>query len=281
MRQLAKQVSPARPVVDTCGTGGDGHHTFNISTTAALVVAGAGATVAKHGNRSMTSKCGSADVLEALGVYLTLSPEQVEACLDEAGIGFMFAQYYHPAMKFAAGLRQEIGVRTIFNILGPLTNPARAQAQVIGVPSVPLVRTIAEVLATLGTHHAIVVHGEDGMDEISICAPTAIAEVKNGDVRTYDVAPEDFGFSRASPVDIRGGDAATNASITRGILNGERGPRREVVLLNAAAALVASELARNLSAGIDLATQSIDSGAAIERLDRLVAVSRRFIPVAG
>jgi len=247
MRRLATPVTSSRPVVDTCGTGGDGHHTFNISTTAALVAAGAGATVAKHGNRSMTSQCGSADVLEALGVHLAMSPAQVEVCLDEAGIGFMFATLYHPAMKFAAGPRREIGVRTIFNVLGPLTNPAQAHAQVIGVATASLVPTMADVLALLGTHHALVVHGSDGMDEISICAPSAVAEVSNGNVKTRDISPEQFGFDRGSLADIRGGDAAHNAEITRQILDGELGPRRDVVLLNAAAALVAADLVPDLS----------------------------------
>ena len=281
MRRLATPVSPTHPVVDTCGTGGDGHHTFNISTTAAFVAAGAGATVAKHGNRSMTSQCGSADVLEALGVHLALSPAQVETCLDEVGIGFMFAQLYHPAMKFAAGPRREIGIRTIFNVLGPLTNPAGAQAQVIGVAAGSLVRTMAEVLALLGTHHALVVHGADGMDEISICAPTEVAEVKNGDVRTYHITPEDYGLVRATLDEIQGGDPATNAAITRQVLGGDSGPKRDVVLLNAAAALVATGLAMDLAGGIELGTESIDSGAASERLERLIAVSRRFVPAAG
>src|SRR5579883_2582584 len=206
MREFATRVSPSRPVVDTCGTGGDGRGTFNISTTAAFVAAGAGATVAKHGNRSMTSQCGSADVLEALGVHITLTPTQVETCLEEAGIGFMFAQIFHPAMKFAAGPRREIGIRTVFNILGPLTNPARATAQVLGVPSPALVSQMAEALALLGTHHALVVHGEDGVDEISISAPTLIGEVRDGEIKTYRIAPEDFGIGRATLDDIRGGD---------------------------------------------------------------------------
>jgi anthranilate phosphoribosyltransferase len=276
MRRMATAVSPRRPVVDTCGTGGDGHGTFNISTTAAFVAAGAGAIVAKHGNRSMTSKCGSADVLEALGVNISLTPAQVEACLDEAGIGFMFAQVFHPAMKYAAGPRREIGIRTVFNILGPLTNPAGAHAQVLGVAAPVLVERMAEALALLGSHHALVVHGEDGIDEISICAPTRVSEVRDGEIRSYTITPEDFGFSRASLDDVRGGDAATNASITRSILSGADGPRRKVVLLNAAAALVASDLADDLAEGVERAAEAIDSGAAAERLERMAAVSRRF-----
>jgi anthranilate phosphoribosyltransferase len=276
MRQLATAVRPEMHVVDTCGTGGDGHGTFNISTTAAFVAAGAGAVIAKHGNRSMTSKCGSADVLEALGVNLALAPEQVAACLNEAGIGFMFAQLYHPAMKFAAGPRKEIGIRTVFNILGPLTNPAGARAQVLGVASARLVPVMAEALALLDSHHALVVHGEDGMDEISIGAPTLINEVRDGEIRTYRVAPEDFGFRRAESAAILGGDAATNADITRRVLSGAEGPTREVVLLNAAAALVAADLADDLADGLESAARAIDSGQATERLERLVEVSRRF-----
>jgi anthranilate phosphoribosyltransferase len=276
MRRMAMPVSPRRPVVDTCGTGGDGRGTFNISTTAAFVAAGAGATVAKHGNRSMTSKCGSADVLEALGVNITLTPTQVETCLDEAGIGFMFAQLFHPAMKFAAGPRREIGIRTVFNILGPLTNPAGAHAQVLGVASPILVQRMAEALALLGSHHALVVYGEDGVDEISICAPTLVSEVRDGEIHSYTIVPEDFDFPRATLDDVRGGDASTNAAIARSILAGSDGPRRKVVLLNAAAALVASDLADDLADGVKLAAQAVDSGAAAERLERLTAVSQRF-----
>ncbi|MGH2458758.1 MAG: anthranilate phosphoribosyltransferase [Chloroflexota bacterium] len=276
MRRLATPVSPRRPVVDTCGTGGDGRGTFNISTTAAFVAAGAGATVAKHGNRSMTSKCGSADVLEALGVNISLTAQQVETCLEEAGIGFMFAQRFHPAMKFAAKLRPEIGIRTVFNILGPLTNPAGARAQVLGVASPELVQRMAEALALLGSHHALVVHGEDGVDEISICAPTRVSEVRDGEIRAYAIAPEDFGFTRGTSEAIRGDDAAANAAISRSVLAGADGPRREVVLLNAAAALVASDLADDLADGVKLAAKAIDSGAAAERLEKLTTVSRRF-----
>jgi anthranilate phosphoribosyltransferase len=276
MRRFATPVATSRAVVDTCGTGGDGRGTFNVSTTAAFVAAGAGATIAKHGNRSMTSRCGSADVLEALGVNIALTPEQVQACMEESGIGFMFAQLFHPAMKFAAGPRREIGIRTVFNVLGPLTNPAGARAQVLGVPSAALVSRLAEALALLGTHHALVVHGEDGLDEISICAPTLVCEVRDGELRSYRVAPEDLGFARARPETILGADAAANAATTRRVLAGEDGPPREIVLLNAAAALVAADLADGLTDGIALAARAIDSGAAKERLESLVAVSRRF-----
>jgi len=273
MRRLARPVAVGRPVVDTCGTGGDHRNTFNISTTAAFVAAGAGAVVAKHGNRSMTSKCGSADVLEALGVNINLTPEQVSTCLDQAGIGFMFAQLFHPAMKFATGPRREIGIRTVFNILGPLTNPAGARAQVLGVPTADLVERLAAVLALLGSQHALVVHGEDGMDEITLTAPTLVGEVRDGEVRTYRITPEDFGFNRSDTSALRGGDPATNAAILRGILEGQNGPRRSVVLLNAAAALIAADLADGFADGIGLAAESIDSGAAKGRLEKLVEVS--------
>lgn len=276
MRRFATAVTPSTRVVDTCGTGGDGHGSFNISTTAAFVAAGAGATVAKHGNRSATSKCGSADVLESLGVNIALTPAGVEACLAEAGIGFMFAQAFHPAMKFAAGPRREIGIRTVFNILGPLTNPAGARSQVLGVPSALLVDRMARALAALGSHHALVVHGEDGMDEISICAPTQVSEVRDGEVRTYRIAPEDFGFTRHNHEAIRGGDAEVNAALTRAVLGGQDGAAREVVLLNAAAALIAADLADDFADGLARAVRSIDSGAAAERLDRLVEVSGRY-----
>jgi anthranilate phosphoribosyltransferase len=275
MRRFASPVAPLRPVVDTCGTGG-GSLTFNISTTAAFVAAGAGAHVAKHGNRSMTSQCGSADVLEALGVNINLTPAQVATCIDEAGIGFMFAPLFHPAMKFASGPRREIGIRTVFNILGPLTNPAGAHHQVIGVAARPLVERMASALALLGSHHALVVHGEDGTDELSIGAPSWVAEVRDGEVRTYTVAPEQFGLARGTADEVRGADAATNAKITRSVLAGANGARRAVVLLNAAAALVASDLADGFQDGLAMAERSIDSGAAQEHLDRLVAVSRRY-----
>jgi anthranilate phosphoribosyltransferase len=276
MRRLATPVAPAQPVVDTCGTGGDGGGTFNISTTAALVAAGAGAYVAKHGNRSMSSKCGSADVLEALGVNIQLAPAQVEACIEQAGIGFMFAPSFHPAMKHASGPRREIGIRTVFNILGPLTNPAGAHFQVIGVAVPHLIDQMAAVLALLGTHHALVVHGEDGVDEISLCAPTIVAEVRDGEVTRRTLAPEELGFERAELADLKGGDPFENARITRAVLGGEAGPRRDVVLLNAAAALLVSGIAPTLEDGVELAGKSIRTGAAAERLDRLIALSRGF-----
>lgn len=260
--------------VDTCGTGGDGSHTFNISTTSAFVVAGAGVPVAKHGNRAATSLTGSADVLEALGVNLTLGPEQVGRCIDEVGIGFMFAPLLHASMKHVAPVRREIGLRTIFNVLGPLTNPAGAQAQVIGVFSPALTEPLARVLGKLGTSHALVVHGMDGVDEISIEGPTVISEVQDGLVHTYRVTPEDLGIARAPREYLRGGTKEENAHITESILQGEAGPRRDVVLMNAAAALLAAGRAPSLKEGIAFAAAAIDSGAAhrtLENLRRLTA----------
>jgi anthranilate phosphoribosyltransferase len=276
MRRFATPVAPSRPVVDTCGTGGDGGGTFNISTVAAIVAAGAGAYVAKHGNRSMSSKCGSADVLEALGVHIQLTPSQVEACIEQAGIGFMFAPAFHPAMKHAIGPRREIGIRTIFNVLGPLTNPAGAHFQVVGVASADLVDRMAAALALLGTHHALIVHGEDGFDEISLCAPTRIVDVRDGEIDSSTFEPERVGFERANPDGLRGGDASHNAEIARAILSGEAGPRRDVVLLNAGAALVACGRADEMADGVRLAAESIDTGAAADRLERLVSITRGF-----
>ena len=281
MRARATPVRASRPVVDTCGTGGDGSGTFNISTAAALVAAGAGLTVAKHGNRAITSQCGSADVLETLGVNISLGPEQVGRCLDEVGVGFMFAPLYHPAMKHAAGPRREIGIRTVFNILGPLTNPAGATAQVLGVPSPDLVETLARVLVRLGSRRALVVHGEDGMDELSIGARSLVAEVRNGEVFSYSVSPEHYGLERAGRDELRGGTAAENAARILAILSGGDGGARRVVLLNAAAAIVAGEGAEDLREGVVLAAKSIDSGRALERLERLVAFSQRAAAVSA
>jgi anthranilate phosphoribosyltransferase len=276
MRARATPVHAQRPVVDTCGTGGDASGTFNISTAAALVAAGSGLAVAKHGNRAMTSKCGSADVLEALGVNISLGPEDVGRCLNEAGVGFMFAPLYHPAMKHAAGPRREIGIRTVFNLLGPLTNPAGATAQVIGVPSPDLVSKLAEVLRRLGSRHAFVVYGEDGIDELSISDASLVAEVRDAGVRTYRVEPEACGLQRARRDELRGGGAAENAARIRGILGGQtNGGGRSVVLLNAAAALVAGDAAGDLREGVALAARSVDEGHAIDRLERLIAVSNR------
>jgi anthranilate phosphoribosyltransferase len=257
-------------LVDTCGTGGDASGTFNISTAAALVVAGAGVRVAKHGNRSVTSRCGSADVMEALGVNINLLPTRIAACLEEVGIAFLFAPAMHSAMKYVQSARRQLRLRTVFNLLGPLTNPAHASAQVVGVYSAALVEKLAEALSMLGLHRALVVHGLDGLDEITITGPTRIAEVREGTVRTYEVTPEEFGMNRGALDDISGGDAAANADIIREILAGKKSPRRDVVLLNAAAALVTAGRADHLADALPLASKSIDSGAAAEKLQALV-----------
>jgi anthranilate phosphoribosyltransferase len=256
-------------LVDTCGTGGDASGTFNISTATALVVAGAGVRVAKHGNRSVTSKCGSADVMEALGVNINLPPARLADCLEEVGIAFLFAPAMHSAMKYVQPVRRELRLRTVFNLLGPLTNPSRASAQVVGVYSAALVEKLAEALSMLGLHRALVVHGLDGLDEITITGPTRIAEVREGTVRTYEVTPEEFGMTRGTLDDISGGDAAANAEIIAEILGGEKSPRRNVVLLNAAAGLVAAGRADHLADGLPLASKSIDSGAAAGKLASL------------
>jgi anthranilate phosphoribosyltransferase len=256
--------------VDTCGTGGDASGTFNISTATAFVVAGAGVRVAKHGNRSVTSKCGSADVMESLGVKIDLPPARIAACLEEVGIAFLFAPALHSAMKHVQSARRELRLRTVFNLLGPLTNPARATAQVVGVYSAELVDKLAEALSMLGLHRALVVHGSDGLDEITVTGPTRIAEVREGTVRTYEVTPGEFGIKRARIEDLAGGDAAANAAIIREILSGKKSPRRDVVLLNAAAALVAAGKADHLADSIAPAARSIDSGAASAKLEALV-----------
>lgn len=258
-------------LIDTSGTGGDASGTFNISTATALVTAGAGVRVAKHGNRSISSKCGSADVVEALGVNIQLSPERAAQCLREVGICFLYAPNLHPAMKQVQAVRRELRMRTMFNLLGPLTNPARASGQVVGVYSLDLVEKLAEALSMLGLRRALVVHGLDGLDEITITGPTRIAEAREGSVRSYEVEPEEFGMDRAMREEISGGDAKENAAIIRAVLNGEKSPRRDVVVLNAAAALVAAGRADHIAAAIPLATRSIDSGAAAEKLEALVS----------
>jgi anthranilate phosphoribosyltransferase len=260
-------------VADCCGTGGDHSGTFNISTTVAFVVAGTGVHVAKHGNKAMTSQSGSADVLEALGVKINLAPERVGACIDEVGIGFLFAPALHLAMKHAMGPRKEIGIRTIFNLLGPLTNPAGAKHQVVGVFDADFSEKIAAVLGRLGSKHALVVNGEDGLDELTLTGETRVAEWKDGKVRSFHVHPEEFGLELCEMKDLKGGDAATNAEITRKILSGEKGPRRGIVALNAAAALVASDKAPTLREGLAMAEKSIDSGAAKKMLEDLVRFS--------
>jgi anthranilate phosphoribosyltransferase len=260
-------------LVDTCGTGGDASGTFNISTATAFVVAGAGVRVAKHGNRSVTSKCGSADVMEALGVNINLPSARIADCLQQVGIAFLFAPAMHSAMKHVQAARRELRLRTVFNLLGPLTNPARATCQVVGVYSADLVEKLAEALSMLGLRRALVVHGSDGLDEITITGSTRIAEVRDGQVHSYEVAPEEFGMERAPLEDIAGGDAALNARLIREILAGKKSARRDVVLLNAAAALVAAAAANHLRDGLPLAAHAIDSGSAQQKLDALVAFS--------
>jgi anthranilate phosphoribosyltransferase len=262
-------------LVDTSGTGGDASGTFNISTATALVTAGAGVRVAKHGNRSISSKCGSADVVEALGVNIQLSAERAAQCLREVGICFLYAPNLHPAMKQVQAVRRELRMRTMFNLLGPLTNPARASGQVVGVYSLDLVEKLAEALSMLGLRRALVVHGLDGLDEITITGPTRIAEAREGSVRSYEVEPEEFGMQRAALEEISGGDAKENAAIIRAVLEGEKSPRRDVVVLNSAAALVAAGKAEHIAAAIPFAAKSIDSGAASGKLDRLIDFSRR------
>ncbi|MFH0924808.1 MAG: anthranilate phosphoribosyltransferase [bacterium] len=257
-------------ILDTCGTGGDKTNSFNISTSTAFVVAAAGVKVAKHGNRSVSSKCGSADVLQALGVNIETSPSKVEVCIEEIGIGFLYAPLLHTAMKHAIGPRKEIGIRTIFNILGPLTNPARANAQVLGVYDPKLTECLAQVLKKLGTKRAMVVHGEGGLDELSTLGATKISELKDGKIETYKVTPEDVGLPRASLQDIKGGDAQENANIILSILKGEKGARRDIVLLNASAAITVAGISCDLKAGISIAEEAIDSGKALEKLALLI-----------
>ena len=274
MRAKAIPVTIAEPVVDTCGTGGDGLHTFNISTAAAFVATGAGLKVAKHGNRAMSSQCGSADVLEALGVRIDLNAEQVQRCLKEVGIGFMFAPSFHPAMKYAAAPRREIGIRTVFNILGPLTNPADAKAQVLGVADELLVEKLALVLQRLGSHHALLVHGEDGLDEITITGKTRVCELKDNHINHYFLSPEDFGLPRASPSSLKGGSVNENAALLRSILAGAPVPQRDVVLLNAAAGLLVGDRVETLEPGVALAKEVIDSGQALAKLEQLIEFSQ-------
>jgi anthranilate phosphoribosyltransferase len=265
-------------LLDTSGTGGDASGTFNISTATALVAAGAGVRVAKHGNRSISSKCGSADVVEGLGINIQLSPERSAQCLREVGICFLYAPNLHPAMKQVQKVRRELRLRTMFNLLGPLTNPARASGQVVGVYALDLVEKLAEALSMLGLHRALVVHGLDGLDEISISGLTRIAESREGTVRTYEVTPEEFGIARAPLKEIAGGDAAENAEIIRGVLAGKKSPHRDVVLLNSAAALVAAGKADHIAEAMPIAALSIDSGTAAAKLDELVKVSNRDVP---
>ncbi len=271
MRRKATRIQTnADVVVDTCGTGGDGLHTFNISTTAAFVVAGCGVTVAKHGNRSVSSKCGSADLLEALGVNLEVGPEIVEEAVREIGIGFLFAPLFHGAMRHAAKARKELGVRSIFNMLGPLTNPAGANCQLIGVYAPGLTEMFARALKLLGAKRSMVVHGHEGLDEISVCAPTRISELNDGLIRTYDLSPDQLLGRTAAPKDMTGGGPVENAEITRKILSGEKGPRRDVVVVNAGAALMVAGRAGSIQEGIRMAEDSIDEHRAVQKLDALV-----------
>lgn len=263
------------PVFDTCGTGGDRSGTFNISTAAAIVVAACGARVAKHGNRSVSSRCGSADVLEALGVNIQASPDVVSRCLAGTGIAFFFAPTFHPAMKHAAEARRDLGVRTAFNLLGPMTNPARPSRQIVGVPRPELTELLARALGLLGSERAWVVHGADGLDELSTTGYTKVSECRNGSVQTFYVHPADFGLAKASPESLKGGDAATNAEMIRRVIAGAPGPARDVVTLNAGAALFIAGTAATVRAGIDLAGQAIDTGRAGDVLSNLVAFSNR------
>ncbi|MBS2021213.1 MAG: anthranilate phosphoribosyltransferase [Deltaproteobacteria bacterium] len=261
-------------LIDTCGTGGDGAHTFNISTTAAFVAAAGGAFVAKHGNRAVSSQCGSADVLAALGVELELTPANVGACIEEVGIGFLFAPRHHAATRHVAPVRKMLGLRTVFNLLGPLVNPAGARRQVMGVYAHALVPVVARTLVELGCDRAFVVHGS-GLDELTLAGSTRVCEVRDGSVREFEVVPEQLGLSRAPIEALRGGDAKTNADILRAVLRGENGPRRDAVVLNAGAALAAAGLCEALREGLELARKAIDSGAALDRQERLVAISKQ------
>ena len=276
MRAKSVKVAIKALVVDTCGTGGDGCHTFNISTTAAFVAAGSGIRIAKHGNRAMSSRCGSADVLEALGVKIDLNAEQVKRCIEEVGIGFMFAPSFHPAMKHAAAPRREIGIRTVFNILGPLTNPAGAKSQVLGVADGSLLEKMAIALQGLGCRHALVVHGEDGLDEITVTGKTHICELKDDDIYNYYISSEDFGLPKSSRDSLAGGTLDENAALLRGVLMGTPGPRQDAVLMNAAAAMLAGDRVKTLQEGVSLAREVIDNGKAPAKLEQLIEFSNNL-----
>lgn len=270
MREKAERINPnVEYYIDTCGTGGDSSNIFNVSTAAALITAAAGVTVAKHGNRSLSSKCGCADVLEELGINIQLSPIDVEKCIEDTGFGFMFAPSFHKSMKYAAGPRKEIGVRTIFNALGPLTNPANAKGQLMGVFDKKLVLPICNVLANLGLERALVIYGLDGLDEISNADKTFVAELKDGKVSSYEISPEDFGISRSKREDVLGGESKENADILMAIFKGEKGPKRDMVVLNAGAALFVGKKASSIKEGIRLAEEVIDSGKVLEKLNRI------------
>ncbi len=270
MREKAVTINSSKPVIiDTCGTGGDAKGTFNISTASALVVSGSGLTVAKHGNRSVSSLCGSADVLEAIGVKIDITPAQMEACLKEIGIAFLFAPALHSAMKHAIGPRKEIGIRTVFNVLGPLTNPAKANVQVLGVFDSSLTEKIAGVLSELGSERALVVHGADGLDELSTTGENIITEIKDGQLMTYKLNPEDFGFKKARLEDLKGNDPENNAMIINQIFMGEPGPKRDIVVLNAGAAIYAAGLTKDIKVGFKRAAETIDGGHALNKLNEL------------
>jgi anthranilate phosphoribosyltransferase len=279
LREKATLVpTSAKPLVDTCGTGGDHSGSFNISTAAAIVAAGGGVAVAKHGNRAVSSACGSANVLQELGVNLELAPEQVGECVDKCRIGFLWALKLHGSFKHVGPVRAELGQRTLFNVLGPMLNPARAKRQLIGVYDLGLTRTLAEVLSELRSEHVMVVAGTDGLDEISLTAPTKVAELKTGEILEYILNPQDLGFSLCTQADLKGGDAAVNAAIIRGVLEGKQGPALDIVLLNAGAALYVGGLAPDLKGGVALARKSVASGAAKRVLEQWVSLSRAFAP---
>jgi len=282
MRAKSVRVKTTDPVIDIVGTGGDNSRSFNISTTAAFIAAGAGIKVAKHNNRAMTSQCGSADVLEALGVKIELDAGQVKDCLEKVGIGFMFAPLFHPAMKFAAVPRREIGIRTIFNILGPLTNPALAGSQVLGVPSEELGEKLVQVLKRLGSEHAIVVYSLNGMDEISIAGKSRVWELQDGKITDYQIVPADFGLAAAGAETLLGGTPRENAAILRAVLEGEKGPKRDAVVMNAAAGIAVSHRTKNrsglpaLKEGAEIARETIDNGQALDKLDKLITLSQSY-----
>lgn len=273
-RHVTKVRAKGEIILDTCGTGGDKKGTFNISTTVAFVVSGCGVIVAKHGNRSVSSLSGSADILESLGININLSAEKIEKCLDEIGIAFLFAQNLHPAMKYAMPARKQIGKKTIFNILGPLTNPAGATHQLVGVYEKRWTEVLARVLGNLGSRNALVVHGEDGLDEVTTAGRTFISQARGGEIKSYEISPEDFGFKRAGIEDLSGGDSGDNAKILLDILNGISGPKRDIVLLNAGAAIYTADKVNSIKEGIELAKEAIDSKKALEKLELLREYSK-------
>ena len=281
MREKALRVEVDGLLVDTAGTGGDGKGTFNISTAAAFVAAGAGVKVAKHGNRAASGSCGSADVLEEMGVAIELGPEQVRRCIEEVGIGFMYAPAFHPAMKYAVPVRRELGIRTVFNLLGPLTNPAGTGGQLVGTPDVEVAEKMAQVLHLLGSQHSMVVHGADGLDELTLGSDTQVWEVRNNDIQSYRISPSELGLPAASLQDIQGGDKADNARLLREVCSGREGPVGDVVLLNAAAALVVGNAVKDLAEGIDMARTVIRSGAASRCIDNLIERSQQLAKEAA